>query len=162
MPSSLIASRSNSNNIISPSKSKERWIKDDISNNVNVNHIDSDYADDRNAHENNNLDSGFHDSTALYEAKRNSIIQVDAPSIVTSSSSSSSSNSHSSDLLWMLVDGIGLAIVAGATIMEGIHLWNEFFHSFWYSNHISIIFWLLGRSCQVFGIVILIGNLPMM
>lgn len=156
MPLSLIASRSTSNNI-SP-KSKDRWIKDDIISN-NLNPTDnSDYTDDKNMHDYTNQDSA-----SSYATSNHSII-IDNSSVVTSSSNNNNVNnisSHSSDLLWMLVDGIGLAIVAGATIMEGIHLWKEFFHSFWNTyNNISIIFWVLGRSCQVFGIVILIGNLP--
>jgi hypothetical protein len=160
MPLSLIASRSSSTNNIS-SKSKDRWIKDDIiiiSNNSNPTD-NNDCKDDRNMHDNINQDS-----VSSYDNNHDSII-IDNCSVVTSSSNNNNNvnniNSHSSDLLWMLVDGIGLAIVAGATIMEGVHLWKEFFHSFWNTyNNISIIFWLLGRSCQVFGIVILIGNLP--
>lgn len=60
--------------------------------------------------------------------------------------------------LWMLVDGIGLAIVAGATIMEGIHLWLEFFHIYWESDLISLLFWFGGRSLQVAGLTVLIGT----
>jgi hypothetical protein len=160
MPLSLIASRSSSTNNIGP-KSKDRWIKDDIIISNNLNPTDSsDGTDDRNMHDNINQDS-----VSLYDNNNHSII-IDNSFVVTSSSNNNNNNvnnvnSHSSDLLWMLVDGIGLAIVAGATIMEGIHIWKEFFHSFWNTyNNISIIFWLLGRSCQVFGIVILIGNLP--
>lgn len=60
--------------------------------------------------------------------------------------------------LWMLVDGIGLAIVAGATIMEGIHLWKELFHMYWESERLSLLFWIGGRSLQVSGLVLLIGK----
>lgn len=54
------------------------------------------------------------------------------------------------------MDGIGLSIVAACTILEGMQLWDHFFHNYWASNSESIIYWILGRSCQVFGIVILL------
>ena len=65
---------------------------------------------------------------------------------------------HSSIGLWMLVDGIGLAVIAGATIMEGVHLWLESFHTYWALNSQSLIYWFGGRSLQVSGLTLLIGK----
>lgn len=76
--------------------------------------------------------------------------------------SETSSHTHhaapSSMGLWMLVDGIGLAVVAGATIMEGIHLWKEFYHSYWETEALCLLFWFGGRTLQVVGLTFLIGT----
>jgi hypothetical protein len=66
--------------------------------------------------------------------------------------------SQASLLLWMLVDGIGLAIIAGATLLEGVKLWNEYFHVFWETNPNSLGFWFSGRTCQLIGLFFLIGE----
>jgi hypothetical protein len=60
--------------------------------------------------------------------------------------------------LWMLVDGIGLAIVAAATIMEGVHLWKESMSGQWSTNETSLLYWFGGRSLQVVGLMFLIGK----
>ena len=65
---------------------------------------------------------------------------------------------HSSIGLWMIVDGIGLAIVAGATILEGMRLWKNSFHLFWLSQKTSLLYWFGGRSLQVSGLTVLIGT----
>jgi hypothetical protein len=65
--------------------------------------------------------------------------------------------SQASLLLWMLVDGIGLAIIAGATLMEGVKLWNDYFNVFWETNSYSLGFWFSGRTCQLIGLFFLIG-----
>jgi hypothetical protein len=61
--------------------------------------------------------------------------------------------------LWMLIDGIGLAIIEAATILEGAELWKEVFHSNWDTNSSSLMFWLVGRSSQILGLLFLIGNI---
>lgn len=67
--------------------------------------------------------------------------------------------SHGTSLLfWMIIDGIGLAMIAGATILDGVNLWHEFFHSFLLSNYIPICLWISGRTCQLVGLFILIGH----
>ena len=65
---------------------------------------------------------------------------------------------QSSLLLWMLVDGVGLAMIAGCTILEGMDLWNDFFSEHYASNHASMAFWVSGRSCQVLGLLALIAH----
>lgn len=60
--------------------------------------------------------------------------------------------------LWMLVDGIGLAIITAATILEGIELWKGVFEANWGYNSGSLLFWLCGRSSQIIGLLFLIGK----
>lgn len=59
---------------------------------------------------------------------------------------------------WMLIDGIGLAIITAATILEGYELWIHFFHKYWEVNTTSLILWFLGRTFQIIGLVFLIGT----
>lgn len=59
--------------------------------------------------------------------------------------------------LWMLIDGIGLAIITAATILEGYELWYHFFHKYWESNTTSLTLWFLGRTFQIVGLLFLIG-----
>lgn len=61
--------------------------------------------------------------------------------------------------LWMLVDGIGLAIITTATILEGYELWWEIFESHWETNTFSEVLWFAGRAFQVMGLFFLIGEL---
>lgn len=74
-----------------------------------------------------------------------------------------SHNSHNSmntlNGLWMLIDGIGLAIITAATILEGYELWIHFFHNYWASNTTSLTLWFLGRTFQIIGLLFLIGML---
>jgi hypothetical protein len=56
----------------------------------------------------------------------------------------------------MLVDGIGLALIAACTILEGIELWNDYFYEYWASNFPSLIFWFSGRTSQVAGLIFLL------
>lgn len=58
----------------------------------------------------------------------------------------------------MMIDGIGLAMVAGSTLLEGFVLWKAFFHSYWNTFPVSLLFWFLGRACQVIGLMILISK----
>lgn len=60
--------------------------------------------------------------------------------------------------LWMLVDGIGLAIITAATILEGIELWKGVFEANWSDNSGSLLFWLCGRTSQIIGLFFLIGK----
>jgi hypothetical protein len=75
-------------------------------------------------------------------------------------SSSGSSSHHSSAVtgLWMLIDGIGLAIITTATILEGYELWKEVFQINWDLNSGSLLLWLIGRSSQILGLLLLIGR----
>lgn len=59
-------------------------------------------------------------------------------------------------LLWMLVDGIGLAIITACTIMEGFELWKDYFNEYLEYNVPSLTFWFSGRFCQVVGLMSLI------
>lgn len=70
-----------------------------------------------------------------------------------------STHSHSpgaSMLLWMLVDGVGLAIITACTILEGFELWTNYFNEYWDFNVPSLTFWFSGRFCQVVGLISLI------
>jgi hypothetical protein len=62
----------------------------------------------------------------------------------------------SSLLLWILLDGIGLCLVAACTILEGMVLWWEYFHDYWPDESTSIMLWGTGRSFQILGIMFLI------
>ena len=53
---------------------------------------------------------------------------------------------------WMIVDGVGLAIIATCTIMEGFELWRDYFSEYSDDNMPSIMFWISGRICQVLGL----------
>ena len=65
-------------------------------------------------------------------------------------------NSGASMLLWMLVDGVGLAIIAACTILEGFQLWNDYFNEYLEFNVPSLTFWFSGRFCQLVGLISLI------
>jgi len=56
----------------------------------------------------------------------------------------------------LVIDGIGLGLIAICTILEGIDLWNDFFHLYQDSNTQSLLFWLLGRTSQIVGLCFLI------
>jgi len=59
---------------------------------------------------------------------------------------------------WMIVDGVGLAIIATCTIMEGFELWRDYFSEYSDDNMPSIMFWVSGRLCQVLGLLFLISH----
>jgi hypothetical protein len=56
----------------------------------------------------------------------------------------------------MLLDGIGLAIIAACTILEGMELWKDYFMEYSEYNYPAIAFWVCGRTSQVLGLVFLI------
>jgi hypothetical protein len=60
--------------------------------------------------------------------------------------------------LWMLIDGIGLAMITAATVLECYELWTHFFHKYWELNTTSLTLWFLGRTCQIIGLMFLIGH----
>ena len=60
--------------------------------------------------------------------------------------------SSSQPLLW-IVDGVGLAIITGCTILDAVELWFDFFIEYEHLNHAALAFWLSGRICQVVGLV---------
>jgi hypothetical protein len=59
-------------------------------------------------------------------------------------------------LLWMLVDGVGLSLIAACTILEGFELWKDFFNEYLEYNYPAMSFWFSGRICQTMGLVILL------
>ena len=65
-------------------------------------------------------------------------------------------NSHGTMLLWMLLDGVGLAIIASCTILDGFVLWKDYFSEYLDFNYPAISFWFSGRTCQVAGLLLLI------
>ena len=67
-------------------------------------------------------------------------------------------NPGTSMLLWMLVDGIGLAIITACTILEGFELWRDYFNEYAGFNCSSLTFWLSGRTSQVVGLMSLITH----
>jgi len=58
----------------------------------------------------------------------------------------------------MLVDGVGLGLIAGCTLLEGRDLWTDYFQEHASANQGSIAFWIAGRSCQVMGLLLLIAH----
>lgn len=67
-------------------------------------------------------------------------------------------NGNASLFLWMLVDGVGLAVIAACTILEGVDLWGDFFNEHYSTNREAIAFWISGRTCQVMGLLFLITH----
>jgi hypothetical protein len=73
------------------------------------------------------------------------------------SNSSSSTNNNPTMLLLMLLDGVGLAVIAGCTIVEGMELWTNYFREYVQPmNHPALAFWVCGRVSQVSGLLLLI------
>jgi hypothetical protein len=60
--------------------------------------------------------------------------------------------------LWMVVDGVGLSLVAAATIMEGVHLWTSLLGNCWDEDQLPLTLWFAGRALQLLGLFILIGD----
>ena len=93
----------------------------------------------------------------------NAVVLVGLRDKNTSSGHESSGTLHlhnpgTSVLLWMLVDGIGLAIITACTILEGFELWRDYFNEYAGFNCSSLTFWLSGRTCQVVGLMSLITH----
>lgn len=67
--------------------------------------------------------------------------------------------SHNSALLNILlvIDGIGLAIIAACTILEVMELWGDFFNEYASSNITCLSFWFSGKFCQLIGLICLIA-----
>lgn len=61
-------------------------------------------------------------------------------------------------ILMMLVDGVGLALIAACTILEGFDLWKHIFRDLFDTNEYAMTFWFSGRGCQVFGLLLLISH----
>lgn len=86
-------------------------------------------------------------------------INEDISDITLVHASLNSTHPHSSGasmLLWMLVDGVGLAIIAACTILEGFELWTNYFNEYLEFNVASLTFWFTGRFCQIVGLISLI------
>ena len=78
-----------------------------------------------------------------------------APVVMTKALSPSN---HDIMMLWMLLDGVGLAIIASCTVMEGFELWRDFFSEYVEFNVPATIFWVCGRFSQVCGLLLLIAH----
>ncbi|RYH32195.1 hypothetical protein EON65_01070 [archaeon] len=61
--------------------------------------------------------------------------------------------------LLMLIDGIGLAIITTATLLEAFDLWETIFDGYWGTNQVPSSLWLIGRTSQIIGLLFLIGKL---
>lgn len=60
--------------------------------------------------------------------------------------------------LLMLVDGIGLAVITAATVLEGFEFWSELFSPYWLTNEFTLSLWFMGRTSQIIGLIFLIGH----
>lgn len=58
----------------------------------------------------------------------------------------------------MIVDGIGLAIIIGSTVLEGIDDWERFFSAYYPENVAVVFFWLSGIWLAVIGLVFVMFN----
>ena len=93
------------------------------------------------------------------EISRDRVAKEDVSDVPVAHAGQASTHSHStgsSMLLWMLVDGVGLAIITACTILEGYELWMNYFNEYWEFNVPSLTFWFSGRFCQVVGLISLI------
>lgn len=99
------------------------------------------------------------------EASKSSYVQEGSPQLhhrghqhVTAPSNHHHAVSSSSSILMLslLIDGVGLAMIAGCTILEGFDLWLDFFNEHWETNSSSLGFWLCGRFLQLSGLLLLI------
>lgn len=61
--------------------------------------------------------------------------------------------------LMMLIDGLGLALITAATILESYELWHETYNQHWETNVGPISLWIAGKSAQIIGLIFLIGKL---
>jgi len=116
------------------------------------------------------MDGGHHRNAYHHSDIRESYEKVNNPSNSTSTSSKSifsrrqpSGQSHPpvspplSNGMWMLVDGIGLAILTTSTIFEVMSLWTNMFAAHWQNNSFALTLWLCGKSSQIIGLLFLIG-----
>ena len=67
------------------------------------------------------------------------------------------SSFNSTNLLIWLIDGVGLAIIAACTILEGFDIWKDFFGQNFAFNRVSMTFWFTGKVFQVMGLLFLIS-----
>mmetsp|Transcript_13319 Transcript_13319/g.20041 ORF Transcript_13319/g.20041 Transcript_13319/m.20041 type:complete len:295 (-) Transcript_13319:62-946(-) len=58
----------------------------------------------------------------------------------------------------MVIDGVGLGIIAGCTTFEGFDDWDDPLGSYFHDNIRSIFFWLVGLNLAVGGLLLLIIN----
>jgi hypothetical protein len=71
---------------------------------------------------------------------------------VTESSSSSPAHVH---ILWLLVDGVGLGVIAVCTLFEAYHDWRDTFSFYYSTNMKSVGLWWFGRCLQVIALFVL-------
>jgi hypothetical protein len=65
---------------------------------------------------------------------------------------------NSSFFLLMILDGIGLAMITGSTILEGFIYWKNYYHLFWEAQTLCVFLWISGRTFQVVGLGWLLGK----
>jgi hypothetical protein len=65
------------------------------------------------------------------------------------------SNSHA--FLIMMMDGIGLCLITGCTLLQGYSEWVKLHRHHYQYNVTSLSFLICGRICQVIGLLLLIG-----
>mmetsp|Transcript_13703 Transcript_13703/g.18762 ORF Transcript_13703/g.18762 Transcript_13703/m.18762 type:complete len:311 (+) Transcript_13703:55-987(+) len=58
--------------------------------------------------------------------------------------------------LWMLVDGIGLALITACTILEAFDMWKDYYKGHWLSNSFPLMIWFGGKIAQVLGLLFLL------
>eukprot|EP01036_Dinobryon_divergens_P027970 gene27970-36839_t len=58
--------------------------------------------------------------------------------------------------LWILVDGIGLALITACTILEAFDMWRDHYKACWISNSLPLIIWFGGKVSQVVGLLFLL------
>jgi hypothetical protein len=62
---------------------------------------------------------------------------------------------------FLLIDGIGLALILSCTILEGVELWHDYFYEYIQENIVPVSFFITGRVCQVLGLLLLIIHAAM-
>ena len=58
----------------------------------------------------------------------------------------------------MVVDGIGLAMIIGSTLMEGMEDWESILNKNYPDNMITIFYWLSGLWLAVIGLFLVMVN----
>ena len=58
----------------------------------------------------------------------------------------------------MVVDGIGLAMIIGSTLMEGMEDWESTLNKNYPDNMITIFYWLSGLWLAVIGLFLVMVN----
>lgn len=70
--------------------------------------------------------------------------------------SSQVNRNFSMQFLWVMLDGIGLSIVAASTVLEGFELWETYLKAYYENNFTALVCWATGNSMQVLGLLFLV------